>query len=971
MSLVKNEFGISMMQKRNLLLTTSAMLVVGTFSANAQSVLAIEDACFGINPVQIDGCEYENSGVTYGTLDDIAGADFEGGFQISTVDLEYDQPVLGGLSEDWFYIGLADITAGNFGERFVDGRLAFYLSGPVGDGVTLTAAADTGEGPLEDIFRNLDDKSPHSLISRLDPDDYYQTYGDDSTFIDDAPTNGKFYVRLERGDDHLVWGLFDTSIAGSHYLRSERTLYGAEGVYRSDELTASGDVRGEATVYAAQPETSPQRDVLLGTGGSAYFLKRQYIISGSETISVVIKDANSDRVLDTAVLQYGDDYTIDYNQGVIILTRPLNSTVGTGGVVTNGALGDARVNLIAQYEYTPTLVDLDGFSFGGRGQYWINDQVRVGVTALSDVSGLVNHQAAGADLLVKYGENSYLEAEYAQSRGPGFGSSYSSDGGLTYTDIATAGSDAIGETYRVKVHAELSDVVDPSINGNIGAYFEQMRAGVSLLDNEITDAQNTWGVYGAYQVSEQLAFGITYDDYSNGAGNFNKEGEVNLSYAISSNLVLDFGLQMLDKGTVGDPLLSGGRTELGVRLTHNIDDENSAYIFGQKTVSIYGGLTKNDRYGIGGDFQLSEVVRINGELSNGTSGFAAQSMLEYQPNEDSLYYFGYRLDPDQAPDSIVLTGADNGSFVIGARRTYNDHLSGYVENSYSLFGAHQSTTNAYGITYTPNDMWVYSGSMETGRIRDDINGDFDRTAVSFGVDYNDSERMSARLRVEGRWEDGDGVAQDRTTYLLTSGAQVQTSEDWRIVASLDGVVSTSDQSSLLDGRYIEASMGYAYRPVLNDRLNVLFKYTYLYDMPGPDQVSAGGTTNGPKQESHILSVDAIYDINERFSVGGKYGYRLASVADRSSDIFEPNTAHLATAKVDFHIVHEWDGQIEARALYTEESDMLETGATAAIYRHLGNNFKAGVGYHFGNVNSDLLSFDNTNGGLFFNLITKF
>ena len=42
-------------------------------------------------------------------------------------------------------------------------------------------------------------------------------------------------------------------------------------------------------------------------------------------------------------------------------------------------------------------------------------------------------------------------------------------------------------------------------------------------------------------------------------------------------------------------------------------------------------------------------------------------------------------------------------------------------------------TDAYGITYTPNARWSFSGAMESGTVRDKINGDIERDAYSFGV----------------------------------------------------------------------------------------------------------------------------------------------------------------------------------------------------------------------------------------------
>ncbi|NKB79674.1 hypothetical protein HED49_17220 [Ochrobactrum daejeonense] len=237
------------------------------------------------------------------------------------------------------------------------------------------------------MFRGLDDRDPRSLLRRIDPDAYYPVYGDDSTILEDAPTNGKFYVRLDRGPSHVMWGNYKASIKGTEFMRSERGLYGASAVYNSEEVTSFGERKTEVNVYAAQPDTLPQRDEFLGTGGSAYFLKQQDITTGSETLTVEVRDQVTGEVKERRTLIYGEDYTLDYLQGVVILKRPLSSSTGTGGAIREGALGGNRAYLIAQYEFTPAIGEVDGYVYGGRAQHWFDDKVRVGVTGMNETTG--------------------------------------------------------------------------------------------------------------------------------------------------------------------------------------------------------------------------------------------------------------------------------------------------------------------------------------------------------------------------------------------------------------------------------------------------------------------------------------------------------------------------------------------------------------------------------------------------------
>ena len=179
-------------------------------------------------------------------------------------------------------------------------------------------------------------------------------------------------------------------------------------------------------------------------------------------------------------------------------------------------------------------------------------------------------------------------------------------------------------------------------------------------------------------------------------------------------------------------------------------------------------------------------------------------------------------------------------------------------------------------------------------------------------------------------------------------------------------------SDIRDGRYIEARLGAAYRPVDNERVNALFSYTYLEDLPGQDQVNLEGDVNGPRQRSHILSADVNYDIDRQWTIGAKYGYRRAEVeTTRGSDDFQTNTAHLGILRADYHVVSLWDISAEARVMHFEETGVTETGGLVGVWRHLGNNVKIGVGYQFNDISDDLRQIEGRKEGLFLNIIAKF
>jgi hypothetical protein len=292
------------------------------------------------------------------------------------------------------------------------------------------------------------------------------------------------------------------------------------------------------------------------------------------------------------------------------------------------------------------------------------------------------------------------------------------------------------------------------------------------------------------------------------------------------------------------------------------------------------------------------------------------------------------------------------------------------------------------VVYTPDKQWTIDGGFEAGTIEDDTvdpdtgldRSDFDRKAVSLSIGYKDNDKITARIRGEARFEDSDDNTRDRNTYLFATGVNWKTNDNWRILFNVDAVLSDSNsEGSFRDGNYVEASLGYAYRPVENDRLNALFKYTWLYDSPGQNQVSAvTGDEYGPSQRSHILSADFNYDLFPWLSVGGKYGFRYGEVRQRllegdreKYDDWQTSSAHLGIIRTDLHIVKNWDGLLEGRVMYMPEAQTTDFGALVALYRHVGENFKVGVGYNFGNFSDDLRDLTLNDQGVFLNVIGKF
>ncbi|WP_162561632.1 hypothetical protein [Yoonia vestfoldensis] len=878
---------------------------------------------------------------------------------------------------EWFYVGIADLTLGlreggandEDWQSYTNGRLAFYAKGTTERGWTITSSADTRNGPIEDMFSRLNDKDPRRVIDRIRSDgtDLFPTYGDDSSYYDDTPTSGAIYLRAENETSRFTLGNFRTGIAGPGLINNARDLYGVEAQYRSPDVTSHGEPRLSAMAYAAQLETAAQRDILRGTGGSVYFLTRQDITGGSTTVTVQEIDPDTGFVIGTRLLTEGTDYRVDHIQGVIILTAPLTGSAGDGGLVNSGA-GDNNVNLVVQYEYTPTDGLSDANAFGGRAEVWVTDDLRLGGSVMSETaSGGADQRVAAIDLRYRLGETSHAELEIARTDGPGFTRSVSQDGGLTIASTGGATNDA-AQAVRFTSLLDLREL-GMDRDGAIGLRYEQKDAGFSTLNEDITEDQTLLGLDARVDVTDRLSLALDTTHFTKDGGEEKTEAEVSVGYALTDVWTVEAGVQVTDKATPGDPAETGDRTDLGLKLSYSPSDDLSVYVFGQATVDVGGGLSDNNRLGFGADLRVTDNLTMAGEISDGDTGVAGKLQLSYTPSADNEIYLGYTLDPTRANAGDALS--DHGRVVLGGRFRQSDTVSTYAENIYDMPGNQRSLTQAYGVTYSPTDVLTYSLGMETGTIRDSATGDFDRTAFSIGAAYSRDEDLSIRGRLEYRTEDGAGDAQDRETIGLTAGYSNKVAQDWRVLANLDALYSDSATGDFRDGEYLRASLGYAYRPIDNERLNLLVRVTALNDLPGEDQVDANGNSEGPQQRSAVLAVSGSYDLNRHLTLGGKFAHRVSEIADRGSDDFTANTASLAILRADWHVVDQWDIMAEGRVSFTAETDIAETGALLGVYRHINDNVKVGVGYEWGAVSAEETDLDYDGQGVFLNLVGKF
>jgi outer membrane protein OmpA-like peptidoglycan-associated protein len=912
-------------------------------------------------------------------------------------------------TDDSFFVGIADFTAGHRGvsgpidlvtgdpnsarHDFVDGQLAFYYKGLLKGQWLLTAAADTKDQPIQDLFSNFARKDPEDLLRRIDPNRYYPVYGDDSTTVQDAPTSGKFYVRLEKGDSSVLWGDFQTHLTGTDFIQYARTLYGLNVRYRSPEATALGEKKSSVDAFWADPGTLESRQEFRGTGGSLYYLQNQDISIGSEQLMIEVRDKDSGLVLSTTALIPAQDYDINYMQGRILLRNPLSATANAATLVHSGALDGDPAFLVATYEYVPDFSNISSLSLGGHASQWFGDHWQLGISDFHQGDPGEEQNLRGVDATWRYKPGTYVKSEYAHSDGVGSPTATSITGGLTFNPIATSGAPAGAE--RVEAAVDLAEVTD-GMKGKANVYYQQRAANFSG-PGQLTPGVEVTQEGGALRVPLSDATQIVGKfDGTESAAQTLRSGEFGVDHKLDENWRVALGARIDDRENVvpnASPVLSqnGDRTDVAVTLGYHPAPLRVApfdaalvgppvisapvvahpawdvYGFVQDTAARSGTRPENDRAGMGGNYPLSDAVRLGGEVSDGSLGVGGKVSTDYRIDDRSNVYLNYTLAADQ-PDALNI--GRSGTLTSGTRYRYNDATSVYGEERMQTGTGSDSLTHAYGVDFSPSKQWTYGLKFERGTISDPLAGDIALSAIAATVDY-----VRGKIKYSGalEWRNDDSSINGASrTELTRNSLTYQIDADWRVFAKLNWSQTDGQINTTLNAAFHEVVLGAAWRPVRNDAWNTLFKFTILDDTPSGAQISSVGNTIDYAQHSQVFDIDSTYQWLRWLSIGVKYAIRTGELkpTETSGDWFA-SQAQLWIVRTDILFPRQWDGMLELRRLEILETDDSRSGVLLGAYRHIGDHLKIGGGYNFTNYSDNLTDLSYRSHGFFINTIGKF
>ncbi|MEG0300347.1 hypothetical protein [Cetobacterium sp.] len=869
---------------------------------------------------------------------------------------------------------------------FSSGRLAFYYK-KVWDDYRLTSQADTWEQETKYLFKGFSKRRPRDLFEKLDRDDIEFNLGDESSYYRDTDTSGKFYVKLEKKKSSILWGSFDTGYTANYYADYNRSLYGFQGLYNSEDSTRFGETKTKANVFVSEPETLFTSDEFRGTGGSVYFLSFQDIVVGSAKVKVQVKDGRTGRILREIVLQDGKDYDVNELQGRIILKNPLPTIISTteGGIIKDEPYYGDNVNLVVDYEFYSNDTDFGKATYGIRGKSWVTDNVAIGGTLVSESRGdsIEDYELQGVDVTLRKTENTFMRVEYANSKGTqALVNNFSYNGGYNaylkrddYENIIGDPKKYLnsisGDAYSITGELAFKDFSDFFDERDIGTFwYNRKDAGFSSAGFSDSSEHDDYGFTTEFQINDIWDIGF-------GANKFKESGQsyygmestsleedranMTLGYQYSEKLKLSGELEYQKNKGDGfendDDNISEEALLAGVKAEYEFQPNKTVYAMAQTPI-LKDDYEANNLYTLGTDLKLTEKFRLNAEGSTGNRGNGVEVLGNYDFTPDHSLYMGYALDNNTSDDSNF---GQEQTFTVGQKFMYDQKTTMYHENQFLKDNIGKGILQAYGIDFDYSDDMTVGALVQHGDI-DTLVGDLARTSVSVYSRYYVRDFM-IRNKLEYGKDRGAEMSADR--WATINRGKYVIDDEYTLFGELNYLYRDAKEEK--DDRSVEAGAGLGYRPIWNDKLNLIGKYEYVQNLGINNQFN---TTNDVK--AHIVSLEAIYELTQRLDIGGKYAFRTEEQrAGRGEGDWYNSKLDLYALRLNYEVLKSWYAFGEYHMLRDIEEDSYEHGAITGIYKEVQENLKVGVGYNFTEFDDDLSDLDYNAKGWFINIIGKF
>jgi len=726
-----------------------------------------------------------------------------------------------------FLVGVGEIVLGHgrtsgdtsylqdrtfFGDgAYLKGRGAFFLKGNLYKDFLLTAAFDSNKKQSDELFRESD--------TRLDGEDKYPVYGDESKTGYEALSRDNLYVKLEKGKSSLMYGDYRTDLTDTKLAAYSRSFNGLKLDINTDKLRVRSF--GSYTDQTQVVDTTPGRGI-----SGLYYLTNSQIVEGTERVVIETRDRlQPDRILARDIKSRGSDYEIDYGMGTLLFKAPVPSHDADGNplyiVTTYECRTEGKKYLI----------------YGGRGAFKITNWLEVGATGILEEKAVSNYELFGGDMTLKLPGKTVVKAEYVHTR--------------SLFDIDNAWQAKPGEGWSVELESR------PFAKLSVTGFYRELNDYFS--NPSATDAvrgTRKFGFDAAYEIAEGLNLKAKYLD--------------------ERDRVNDSSHRLASVGAVKKFTKTSISAELSHETAENVTPTPAQTPF--TPGGLLNGVPFMNAYELPKRATFAKLalehelfsklsVSVSHKQDLGSEGyFVSQAGLIYQVNKQNRLYIREEFARYQdGKQTRTLIGAE--SQVIKNTTAYQefrlaDGSAGH--RNQQVIGLKNKLTLTKGLT--TNIAAEYLSTLSGQKNANEP----DAYAVAGSLEYLPDDNLKLTGRMEHRHE----IVENGTdAYLAEVGAAYKLHPDFSLLLRERYFLEKKHGTG--ENHTSRLMAGVAYRPLDFDRFNALTKIEYKYD-----KRTAGQPAN--KTDSFILSTEGHYQFSPGLQLTGKYAGKLEKEESFSS-----------------------------------------------------------------------------------------
>lgn len=746
-------------------------------------------------------------------------------------------------------------------------------------------------------------------LFQLDPTERaYPLFGDSSTRFEDAASNSKLYVRVDRGRSYAMFGDMEADMDEAGFASYGRKLTGAKVHIENN----AGDF---VSLTGARPDTSFARDTFPGGTLSLVQLSHTDILPGSETVVIEVRDRrNPEIILSRETLVRSVDYNLDSNLGSLFFLRPISAF-------------DYQLNLVqivVTYEHRANGLETSVYT-GRATKRFPSLGLRLGLSFINQrQAGSAPFLIGGFDGELQLPGRGRLQFDWATSRGEmAVNSSFGLDG---------EGSEHNGNAFRATLEQPL-----PFYEGRLRAEFQRTTAGFFNPFGATATPGNT-----------RAALKLELKPRRNGLLTLGVSEERNRTENVNNRRTT---------ASIGWTQIVSDR----LRLNFNYDyrrysDEEGERDINSQLVTVGADWRPTDK--------LELSVKREQNLGEADPSYPTQTTLSasYQVKPWAKLFLTQRIasDPITPISDTTLTG-----FAASTARTetaigIQSKLGRYT----TLGGRYQlengvNGTDSFAVIGLQNRLPVTKElSLELGYERGFLvagNGQ-SFNSVTLGASWLPTQNFRSNVRYELR--DRAGLGQ-----LFSLGAAGRLGDGFTTMArfQFSRSIFSNRQNEVVDG-----TAAIAYRPTESDRYGLLFSYRHRSLLQ--DGISGLAPT---RQRADVLSTDGFYQLTSNLELYGRFALKMSADGDARL-IYVSTYTYMAQGRAQYRLGRYLDVAAETRYMMQPASGSRSSSTGAEIGFWATPDLRLGGGYNLSSSFDAPGSqpFNNSRRGFYFTISSK-